>query len=237
MKLTASQIKYIDDYLKHHKVKYWDIRIELLDHIVTTIENKMEQGTSFDDAMIEVHRGFGNKMNMYWNTGVEYSIFANGSGFKKLIDTKIQNASKNYFRILKKELITSLKTVKTLLLFITLSIFYFFLFEKLSSKNFISAVMFSGLFPFIYTSYISLKYYYKKEKAISVERSFSLFGVTSVILYQIHFLRLFDVSIEVISFIYLIMAIVLIPIIYASFKAVFFIVERLQNVYTKLISE
>lgn len=27
MKLTKQQITYIDDYLKHHKVKYWDIRI------------------------------------------------------------------------------------------------------------------------------------------------------------------------------------------------------------------
>ena len=38
MKLTKEQINYIDDYLKHHKVKYCDIRIELLDHIVTTVK-------------------------------------------------------------------------------------------------------------------------------------------------------------------------------------------------------
>ena len=44
MKLTKEQITYIDDYLKHHKVKYWDIRIELLDHIVTTVEEKLEKG-------------------------------------------------------------------------------------------------------------------------------------------------------------------------------------------------
>ena len=43
LKLTKEQITYIDDYLKHHKVKYWDIRIELLDHIVTTVEEKLTE--------------------------------------------------------------------------------------------------------------------------------------------------------------------------------------------------
>ena len=85
MKLSKEQIQFIDDYLKHHKFKYWDIRFEVLDHIVQTVESKMEKGVSFDDAMIEVHQSFGNSMKMLWNTGVEYSIYANGDGYKTLI--------------------------------------------------------------------------------------------------------------------------------------------------------
>ena len=88
MKLTKEQITYIDDYLKHHKVKYWDIRIELLDHIVTTVEEKLAAGISFDDALIEVHESFGNSMKMFWNSGIEYGIFANGDGYKNLIEEK-----------------------------------------------------------------------------------------------------------------------------------------------------
>ena len=75
IKLTKEQITYIDDYLKHHKVNYWDIRIELLDHIVTTVEEKLTKGISFDDAMIEVHKSFENSMKMFWNSGIEYGIY------------------------------------------------------------------------------------------------------------------------------------------------------------------
>ena len=102
MKLSKEQITYIDDYLKHHKVKYWDIRIELLDHIVTYVEEKLAKGISFDDAMIEVHKSFGNSMKMLWNSGIEYGIFANGIGFKRLIEDKLKNLHKNYRRLLKK---------------------------------------------------------------------------------------------------------------------------------------
>jgi len=117
MKLTKEQITYIDDYLKHHKVKYWDIRIELLDHIVTTVEEKIEQGISFDDAMIEVHKSFGNKMTMYWNTGEEYSIFANRNGYKNLVQTKREQINKKYRRLYYGEIKNFFYSVKNLTIF------------------------------------------------------------------------------------------------------------------------
>ena len=97
--MTEEQITYIDDYLKHHKVKYWDIRIELLDHIVTTVEEKIEQGISFDDAMIEVHKSFGNSMKMFWNSGIEYGIFVNSDGYKDLVQTKREQINKKYRKL------------------------------------------------------------------------------------------------------------------------------------------
>ncbi len=42
MKLTKEQIQFIDDYLKEQKVKFWDIRIELIDHIASKLEENPE---------------------------------------------------------------------------------------------------------------------------------------------------------------------------------------------------
>ena len=43
MKLTKKEIKYIDNYLIKSKVKYWDVRVELLDHIASAVEEKIEK--------------------------------------------------------------------------------------------------------------------------------------------------------------------------------------------------
>lgn len=42
MKLTSENIKFIDNYLKNSEVIYYDIRMEMLDHIATAIEQKMK---------------------------------------------------------------------------------------------------------------------------------------------------------------------------------------------------
>jgi hypothetical protein len=38
MELTKEQIKYIDEHLEKNGIKYWDLRIEMIDHIVSIIE-------------------------------------------------------------------------------------------------------------------------------------------------------------------------------------------------------
>jgi|JI10StandDraft_1071094.scaffolds.fasta_scaffold391300_2 hypothetical protein len=96
MPVTQSQIKYIDDYLKYHKVDYWDIRIELLDHIVSKVETLMEDGKSFESALEEVHVGFGNRNYRNWNTGREYGIKTNGSGYENFIKQKEREINKFY---------------------------------------------------------------------------------------------------------------------------------------------
>ncbi|WP_299524257.1 hypothetical protein [Winogradskyella sp.] len=39
MELTKEQIQYIDNYLKDKGIKYWDVRIEMVDHLVSDMEN------------------------------------------------------------------------------------------------------------------------------------------------------------------------------------------------------
>jgi len=47
MKLTKTQIDYIENQLIKNGVKYWDIRIELLDHVVSDVENSLENQEDF----------------------------------------------------------------------------------------------------------------------------------------------------------------------------------------------
>lgn len=169
MKLTKEQITYIDDYLKHHKVKYWDIRIELLDHIVTTVEEKMEQGIAFDDAMIELHKSFGNSMKMFWNSGIEYGIFVNSDGYKDLIQTKREQINKKYRKSYFKEFKELFKSVKSLSLICLFIFSEYVLFNSLSSLSFKRINLILFLAPLVLVLFITIKQALKKNKSIHLE--------------------------------------------------------------------
>jgi hypothetical protein len=50
MTLSEKQIHYIDNYLKNQGVSYWDIRLELIDHIACEMEQK-EGSYDFDNLL------------------------------------------------------------------------------------------------------------------------------------------------------------------------------------------
>ena len=51
MKLTAENIQFIDNYLKNSEVIYYEIRMEMLDHVATAVEQKMQsENLDFYDA-------------------------------------------------------------------------------------------------------------------------------------------------------------------------------------------
>ena len=51
MKLTKDQIQFIDTYLINTNILYIDIRYEMMDHIATAVEEKMEaENLDFHDA-------------------------------------------------------------------------------------------------------------------------------------------------------------------------------------------
>ncbi|AXT57367.1 hypothetical protein D1815_17045 [Aquimarina sp. AD1] len=58
-KLTIEDIQFIDTYLSNSDIHYEDIRIEMIDHVASEIENSMNQGDNrdfydiFKDYMIE----------------------------------------------------------------------------------------------------------------------------------------------------------------------------------------
>ncbi len=51
MELSRAQVVAIEDRLHKNGLTYWDIRVEILDHIVSMIEDKMNSGESYDSAL------------------------------------------------------------------------------------------------------------------------------------------------------------------------------------------
>jgi hypothetical protein len=71
MKLTSENIDFINNYLKNSEVIYYDIRMEMLDHIATAIEQKMKvEHLEFYDAFksyMVVHKKEILKGNKLWS--------------------------------------------------------------------------------------------------------------------------------------------------------------------------
>lgn len=71
MKLTPDNIKFIDTYLKNSEVIYYDIRMEMLDHVATAVEQKMEaENLDFYDAFksyMVLHKKEILKGNKFWS--------------------------------------------------------------------------------------------------------------------------------------------------------------------------
>ncbi|UAM97662.1 hypothetical protein K8354_15365 [Polaribacter litorisediminis] len=51
MELSKKQIQYIENRLEKNGITYWDIRLELLDHVVSDIESRLEIGESYNSAL------------------------------------------------------------------------------------------------------------------------------------------------------------------------------------------
>ncbi len=96
--LTSEQVKSIDALLRHHDIKYWDVRLELLDHIVTKVEDLMNDGQSFDTALLEAHRNFGNGTKRVWNTHIGQSLYVDGSGYQKFMKRRTRRIQREFFR-------------------------------------------------------------------------------------------------------------------------------------------
>lgn len=74
MKLSPEEIQFIDNYLKKSEVIYVDIRCEMVDHVATAVENKMDIGNldfyeAFKQYMVA------NKKELLKNKG-SWSIFS-----------------------------------------------------------------------------------------------------------------------------------------------------------------
>lgn len=108
MPLTQTQIQYIDNYLIKNGVNYWDVRLELLDHIVLAVEAKMQSDNlGFIEALAEVHHNFGNALKPpryqddYY---LEKTLYQGNNGFQKFTQNKQQELTKRYSKLYRKTL-------------------------------------------------------------------------------------------------------------------------------------
>ncbi len=115
MELTKAQVTEIEEYLKSKGVKYWDIRIEMLDHIATDIEQQMELGNSFEKA----------KENTLKNLGWQHSL-------DNFVWQRMQTINKRVRRQYSQEFIGGFTRLSSLLLLLFTTLFLVLLYSQIT---------------------------------------------------------------------------------------------------------
>lgn len=145
MKLTNQELQFIDSYLKESGVKHFDIRMELIDHIASAVEEKMQKEN------IDFYLAFKNYM--VWNK-------------RELI-----KRSKYSWKILNKFIIQFLKGFlhPTLIIFIMIGygiIQYFISFDKTSELVFLEVINKINLILFAPLAFMFFLYSRKRRYAV-----------------------------------------------------------------------
>jgi len=145
MKLTKEEIKFIDNYLIKNEVKYWDVRLELLDHIVSAVEDKITiDGISFNEALLEVHRGFGNQLikgsipkDKVWTKG----LYQSNIGFKKFIRQKQKEIGRKHRIFYRKTFFSFLSSKQFIFEFLALIIVVYSIYQYNPKTAFIVSMV------------------------------------------------------------------------------------------------
>ncbi len=165
MKLNKNQIQFIDGYLQRNDVVYIDVRVEMIDHIATGVEEKMK------DEDIDFHDAFVSYVNS--NRKEIFSMNKNIWGFTL-------PELKNYLSYFLKP--------TSLLLVAFIVALYFFL-EKNGYQNFVKEDLpMYVLGSIVVISFLSFIYFgiIKKQQYFFVEKN----GIVFLILYWIDLLFL-----------------------------------------------
>ena len=173
MKLAKEDIVFIDTYLKNHNVIYLDIRYEMIDHIATGVEEKMQkEDLAFYDAFkdfmaankTEILRNNKTSRTIYWDVVKQFLLF----------------------------LVSPIILVLGVILFL---FFNYFDLNQIFTPNFefkemvIILIVFLFAFQFFYFRYYLKKRFYRVEKT----------GSILVLIYWLQFLFLRYHEIETIS--------------------------------------
>lgn len=131
MELTKQQIQFIDNRLKSRGIKYWDIRVELIDHIVSDIEDNCTTD-DFEEKLKKAFIKRGSKNGLY-----------------KINEHAWKNTNRLYRKKYSLGILIFFKSFKNMVMLILLfSVYYFLsnnmpfvLFKKLSHIIFILPIV------------------------------------------------------------------------------------------------
>ncbi|AXT18557.1 hypothetical protein D7030_07070 [Flavobacteriaceae bacterium AU392] len=128
MKLNQEEIKFIDDYFIKNGIKYWDIRMEMVDHIASDIEEN-----------------FGINKNFYsaFDSSIE-KLGWEGDYLKDIQILRLKAINKNMRRQYFKEFANIFKNTNTLIVSVLGILFYWYVYARLNTSIFkiISLVLF-----------------------------------------------------------------------------------------------
>ena len=156
MELSKEQIHEINEYISACGIKYYDVKIEIVDHFASILEIRLDENPSlnFKETIIEEHKKFSN------------------NGFKKLLETKTKTTHNKFV----KQTWTNFKSFfKLPKIIITIALF--FLLKELmhsfqNKENFFFILVGISLFIMLQLLVrISLGLKQKKERFLTLERT------------------------------------------------------------------
>lgn len=105
MKLSKEQIQQIENYIDACGVKWYDVRVELVDHFATSLEEKLDENPNLDvqQAIVNERKNFSDY------------------GFKNLLNTKTKAVEKKFYKHLFKYMQSFFKFPKIIF---SISVFY-----------------------------------------------------------------------------------------------------------------
>ncbi|GFD75474.1 hypothetical protein MHM83_03235 [Tenacibaculum sp. Mcav3-52] len=145
MELTKEQIEHIDTLLKTKGIKYWDLRIEMIDHIVSDVE----ENSTTNNFKIELEKSL---VKLDWHKSLHKE---NQEGWK--------NVNKKYRKEYVKEVLSFFKSFRNVFIYTLFTFLYYFITIQVDFDNFkkLSLVFFltpSTLFLFSITKQIMKQY-------------------------------------------------------------------------------
>lgn len=220
MQLTKVQIHTIEKALKKHGANYWDLRIELLDHIASLTEKELQTETDFNIALKNsVAKVAGNDLN-------------------GLIKNRKNQIAKNYGQLFKKSIKNFYSSPKNAVIIVILILLYIYLYKSVSSVVFKKIAYLSYAIPIITVMLQLLKDFLKKQIAIHVEHIANIVFLPFLILTGLT--GIFSEKSTVINdfeyIIYFVFSPLCIPITYIGFNLYLKTRKKTLAVYRKMIN-
>lgn len=223
MELTKQQIKYIDHRLENEGIKYWDIRIELLDHVVSDVEQKLKPENSeyeFKELVQESFESLGWKENF------------NGGAFEKVFLKR----NVLYVKKVRKKYGQEIKSKFTNIFFL-LEVFFLWAFLFLIHKNsfFIKLTLtFEIIAVVMFLIFFVVKYQLFKSSQLNAVFSFAVIPVSVHNLLIFAPQILFDYEKMNLTHVAVTLALI-IPFLYIGFNFMLKEAKSLQKIYNKLM--
>ena len=156
MKLTKEQIQYIDNRLKKEGIKYWDIRIEMVAHVVSDLEKNAKTS----DFKIELE---GTLKRICGSRNLSH-----------MHRKSWQNANRHYRKIAHKGFIDFFKNYLNLFVLGGFLLGVYFLSEVLMHKTFLKVSHSIFLSPIVLHFYVFFKTLRKKHrKSVHIDYAFT----------------------------------------------------------------
>jgi hypothetical protein len=164
MELTKEQIQFIDQRLENEGIKYWDVRIEMLDHIVSDVENKLTDENTQHEFKVIVQ---GALFSLGWQKNF------NGGGLDYLNKQGWKNANKGYRKMFYQSFLDFFKSYLNLIVLGGFLLGFYFLSELLARKTFLKVSHGIFLSPIVLYFYVFFKTW-RKKYGKSVHRDYAL---------------------------------------------------------------